>query len=204
MMTSTARSGETRERILAVAAGEFASKGYASASIGAIAERAGMGKGLVQYHFKAKVDLATTIVEAAFAAASFESFGLRDDSLRGLSRLVLALRSIATLYRDDVTVRAAVRLVREYEIVPAVLPTPYVGWIAVSAERLREAAQDGEIAPLADANEEAWHIIAGFVGVQELSNRFSQLGDLPERVDEMLERQFRSLGVADSAKYFVP
>lgn len=201
MMASTSRSAETRERILAIAAEEFADHGYSATSIGGIAERAGMGKGLVQYHFKAKVDLATTIVQAAFSQAPFANVVPQGVPLRGIAQIVASIRAVSTAFRDDVRVRAAVRLVREYDIIPVVFPTPYVGWMAVMAQCLRDAAADGEIPAVVDYEVEGWHLVATFTGVQETSHRLTKRVDLPERIEEMLQRQLRLLGVSRPATY---
>lgn len=201
MTASPARSSETRERILTVAAEEFADRGYAGTSIGSIAERAGVGKGLVQYHFKAKVDLATTIVQAAFSKAPFANVVQSPVPLRGIAVIVASIRAVSGAFRNDVRVRAAVRLVREYDTIPVVFPTPYVGWMGVMAQCLRDATEDGEIPPGLDCEVEGWHLVSTFTGVQETSHRLTKRHDLPERIEEMLVRQMRVLGVPDPARY---
>lgn len=52
-----------RERILDAAVAEFAAHGFAAASTNAIAEAAGVAKGLVFHHFESKLDLYLAIVE---------------------------------------------------------------------------------------------------------------------------------------------
>lgn len=201
MMVSTARSAETRERILNVAAEEFAERGYAGTSIGGIAERAGIGKGLVQYHFKAKVDLAVAIVQATFAQAPFANVVGTTVPLRGIAAIVASIRAVSTAFRDTVRVRAAVRLVREYDVIPVTFPTPYLGWMAVMAQCLRDATDDGDIPPGLDFETEGWHLVATFTGVQETSHRLTKRVDLPERIEEMLERQLKLLGVIDPQRF---
>ncbi|RZU66653.1 TetR family transcriptional regulator [Microterricola gilva] len=201
--TSTARSTETRERILSIAAEEFAERGYAGTSIGGIAERAGVGKGLVQYHFKAKVDLALEIVQGAYAQASFANIIGSADPLRGLAAIVTSIRTVARAFREDVRVRAATRLLREHDVIPATFPTPYVSWVAVIAQCLIDAADDGEIPSRENLATEAWHLVANFYGVQEVSQRLTQREDLPERIEEMLEREFILLGVFEPRRFLV-
>lgn len=201
MTVSTARSAETRERILNVAAEEFAERGYAGTSIGGIAERVGVGKGLVQYHFKAKVDLAVEIVQGAFDQASFANIIGSAVPVRGISAVVTSIRTVSRGFRDDVRVRAAVRLLREFDVIPATFPTPYVTWVSVIAQCLDEATDDGEIPPGLDCATEAWHLVAAFYGVQEISQRLTRREDLPERIEEMLERQLSLLGVAEPQRF---
>ena len=56
-------SPEKRERILEVAAQEFARHGYEDACINRILEQAEMSKGAAYYYFEDKVDLFCTVVE---------------------------------------------------------------------------------------------------------------------------------------------
>src|SRR5260221_13809522 len=53
---------ERRERVLDVAAQEFADYGFEDASINRILERAGMSKGAAYYYFEDKADLFITVV----------------------------------------------------------------------------------------------------------------------------------------------
>ncbi len=54
---------ETRARLLRAAKAEFAEKGLAGARVAAIAERAGVNKQLISYHFGGKDGLYRTLVE---------------------------------------------------------------------------------------------------------------------------------------------
>ncbi len=58
---------ERQERILGAAAEEFAARGYESASLNRIVERAGESKGSLYYYFEDKTDLFSTVVERATA-----------------------------------------------------------------------------------------------------------------------------------------
>ena len=56
------KSGVSREQVLQAAVDTLAAKGYARTSVGDIAERAGMSKGSVHYHFESKDDLLTHVL----------------------------------------------------------------------------------------------------------------------------------------------
>jgi len=197
---SNARPAEIRERILMAAAIEFADRGYAGTSIALIAERATTGKGQVQYHFKAKSEMAVALVRAAFSRAPFANL-LDADSVHGLEAVVASIRSVGGAFRDDVQVRAAVRLMREYHLIPATLPTPYVGWIARIGALLLEAEAAGEVRQGIDSEVEAWHLVSYFYGVQEVSNRLAGREDLAERIEEMLVRALATLGVTTPERF---
>jgi AcrR family transcriptional regulator len=201
MARHDSRSAEMRERILAAAAVEFADRGYAGASIGLIAETAATGKGQVQYHFSAKSDIALDLIRSAFSRAPFAN--VLDDAppVHGMEAVVASIRGVADAFQNDVRVRAAVRLMREYQLIPVTLPTPYVGWVARIGLLLREAEAAEEIAAGLDHDQEAWHLVAYFYGVQEISNRLTERADLPERIEEMLTRALKTLGVTHPNRF---
>ncbi|MFT2815474.1 TetR family transcriptional regulator [Leifsonia sp. A12D58] len=198
MAGQSERTAETRERILSAAAVEFAEHGYAGASISAIAETSGTGKGLVQYHFRAKSDIAAAVIRSVFAVAPFANV-LGETPSRGIDAIIGSIRGVGGAFRNDVRVRAAVRLVREYDQINIPLPMPYVGWIARIAGMLNEAADLGEVSPGLDSAREAYHLVANFYGVQEVSSRLTNRDDLMERIEEMMLRSLTVLGVSDVA-----
>ena len=58
-----AARGSARERLLDVAASEFAERGYAGASLEAVAKRAGLTRGAVYWNFESKQDLFLTLLD---------------------------------------------------------------------------------------------------------------------------------------------
>jgi TetR/AcrR family transcriptional regulator len=66
----TARTdGETsRQRLFEAAAGEFAARGFAGASVDRIAASARLNKAMIYYHFKSKADLYREILRDMFSA----------------------------------------------------------------------------------------------------------------------------------------
>src|SRR2546423_8736016 len=60
-----ARKAETRERIASAALDQLAEGGYASASVQAVARRAGVATGSVYRHFPSKADLFTEVFRRA-------------------------------------------------------------------------------------------------------------------------------------------
>src|SRR6058998_3099692 len=60
-----ARKAETRERIVSAALDQLAEGGYASASVQAVASRAGVATGSVYRHFPSKADLFTEVFRRA-------------------------------------------------------------------------------------------------------------------------------------------
>ena len=73
------RGQETRERILAVALSEFASRGYGAVSIEEIAEAAGVTKGAVYYWFTDKADLGRELQHDLYERLTAVSLGALGD-----------------------------------------------------------------------------------------------------------------------------
>lgn len=60
---SGADAGRTRDRLLAVATELFITQGYGGTSLREIAERLGISKAAIYYHFRSKEDIARVVVE---------------------------------------------------------------------------------------------------------------------------------------------
>lgn len=83
------RSQATRETILSAAFAEFAEKGFETASIRGIADRAGVQHPLITYHFPSKDLLWRATAEATFARIrqEWDEQAVRDSGLDPLERL---------------------------------------------------------------------------------------------------------------------
>jgi TetR/AcrR family transcriptional regulator len=83
------------ERILAAAAAEFASRGYAGARVDRIARRARVNKAMLYYHFASKQGLYRTLLRSTFAelAARLEAIAATSDPPDG--KLGAAIRAMA-------------------------------------------------------------------------------------------------------------
>lgn len=88
-------SRDTRQRVLTAALEEFVARGYHSASIEAIAARAGMTKGAVYYHFSDKEDLALDLQRDLWdrlghqAQRAVDPLASASDNLKGALRTFL-------------------------------------------------------------------------------------------------------------------
>src|SRR3546814_9213398 len=69
--TQEERSAETRESLVAAAIEVLAEVGYVAATTAAIAERASVSRGAIQYHFESKNDLVVAIMEAIAVELNF-------------------------------------------------------------------------------------------------------------------------------------
>ncbi|HWL46132.1 MAG TPA: TetR/AcrR family transcriptional regulator [Sphingomonadaceae bacterium] len=69
--TQEERSAETRESLIAAAIEVLAEVGYVSGTTAAIAERASVSRGAIQYHFESKDDLIVAIMETIAIELNF-------------------------------------------------------------------------------------------------------------------------------------
>lgn len=173
----------TRSAILYVAADEFDAKGYVGTAISDIAKRLDLTKGSVYFHFPSKAELATEIVNGYFQIQTPVLDGVRERRLTGIRALQWASHQVAVQYRDNVYVRAAVRLMRESSLIQADLPVPFVGWMRTVKTYLDQAHGAGELRQGLDLDDVAWHIVATFFGIQEVSHQLGERRDLERRVD---------------------
>jgi len=174
-MARQERAIRTRRTILEAAAAVFDERGYTSATIGEILERAGVTKGALYFHFASKEELALGVFEEQLAI----SLPSQSSKLQELvdSGLVLALR-----LRTEPLVRASVGLALDQGAL-GLDRTPAFGmWIDQTTRTLAEAKAGGELLPHVDATETAELLVASFSGVQLLSQVRCQRQDLEHRV----------------------
>jgi AcrR family transcriptional regulator len=164
----------TRAAILEVAAEEFEANGYVGASLSEIAERLDLTKGALYFHYPSKGEIAKTIVQKYFEPwpPVVEEAEKHESPIKALQWLS---EQVATSYRDDIHIRAAVRLVRDRASIDVELPAPFVDWIATTRGFLERAEAAGEIRAGLPLERFALLIVASWFGVQQVSQ------DLDER-----------------------
>lgn len=175
----------TRRAILQVAAEEFDARGYVGTAISDIAKRLDLTKGSVYFHFPSKAQLAGEIVQGYFRMWKPIIDGIDQRNLRGFAALKWASREVAVAYRDEVSIRAAVRLMRETDLIDTDLPAPFVAWISMVTTYLEQARGAGELRGGLNTDDVAWHIVATFFGIQEVSHQLSDRVDIEKRIDTL-------------------
>ncbi|MER6301267.1 TetR/AcrR family transcriptional regulator [Kitasatospora sp. NPDC001539] len=109
-MAKQERALRTREKVLTAAAEVFASQGYSSATLNAVADRIGMTKGALYGHFPSKKSLAGALI--AESRQTWTSLRAEYDAPGADARRVLegVVVGFADRLRSDVRLRAALRL----------------------------------------------------------------------------------------------
>ena len=111
---SPARSGDTRERILAIAREQFARKGFTGTSIADIAGELGTTTAALYYHFSSKADILVALLEEPMAAYTRILRSLdagapsAEDLLGAFIDLAVDSREMATIVDRDPAVLAII------------------------------------------------------------------------------------------------
>ncbi|MEW9530454.1 TetR family transcriptional regulator [Microbispora sp. NPDC049125] len=109
------RASDTRARILEVALDEFAARGYHATSVRRLAERVGVTKTAVLYHFPGKADIVAALaaplladLDAAMAAADLpDTRRARWAAIEGLLEVLLAHRYLLRMNLYDLALASS-------------------------------------------------------------------------------------------------
>ncbi|MFJ6617052.1 ScbR family autoregulator-binding transcription factor [Kitasatospora sp. NPDC091335] len=159
-MVKQERAGRTRRAVLLAAAETFARVGFEAASLVDISRRAGVSKGALYFHFVSKQALADGVRCAAgrqVGSAALRALRAEGPALQGL---IDFSHELAGMLREDVVVRAGVRLGR---------PGP----------PRRGGARDGAPGPVGP--DVAWRSLTAVV--HRLLDRAAEAGELCAGVD---------------------
>jgi AcrR family transcriptional regulator len=189
-----ARLAAARERIVDGALDQLAEGGYASASVAAVARRAGVATGTVYRHFPSKQDL---FAEVFRRASQREVDALRSAATRGESAATRLAAWVEAFVR-----RALAEPVRAYALIaepvdPAIEAERLTfrrAYADLFAAALRDAVDSGELPPL-DADVTAAAIVGALAEalVGPLQRRDAGADAL---VDSLQTFVLRSVGVA--------
>ncbi|WP_022901075.1 ScbR family autoregulator-binding transcription factor [Humibacter albus] len=192
-----ARALARREEIVHAAASEFDEVGYAAASLSSIAGRLGRTKGALGYHFSSKSSLALEVVSLQYGQWEAIADRIRADGYSGLDAIVMLSFVVAGRFRDDVLVRAGIRLQHDAGLNDVDLPVPFVGWIALVRTLLTESAPDVPLPHGVDAESAAEVLVEAFTGLQQVAHRLTRASDIDERVDRYWLMFLPAFGVSD-------
>jgi AcrR family transcriptional regulator len=187
----------TVRTILEAAGLEFETKGYESTSYGSIAQRAGVAKSLVSYHFPTKSDIAALVVADAFPGGTFLS---TEPSPRGpLADILESTAVVARAFSTNPLARAALRLVNEHKLQDPAAPRAYVGWVARLADDLRRAAAEGLVPLGIDTHREALVLVGQFVGLRYVTDTMDERDRFWELAVSSLRQRLVCLGAEEAA-----
>jgi len=172
------RAEQTRNAILEAAASRFDAVGFLGASLSDILAEAGVTKGALYFHFKAKEDLADALVQEQFSMV--EPMDSMPDP--GLQTLIDWSHGLSLALQSDVRVRASIRLVIEQGSFISPASNAYKQWIDTAHGCLLAAKAAGDLRKEVNAYDLAQFAVASFTGIQLSSQVLTGRSDLTERV----------------------
>jgi AcrR family transcriptional regulator len=176
-MAVQARALRTRRVILEAAAAVFDERGYEAATIAEILTRGEFTKGAMYFHFPSKEALAHGVVESQFADLAVREHGTR------LQETVSLTLEVARRIRQDVLLRAGIRLTIEQGRSLGVESGPYMKWIELVRDLLGAAERNGELRAHVRPQEVAELVVGAFTGIQLLSQALTERQDLTARIE---------------------
>ncbi|MEU9335514.1 ScbR family autoregulator-binding transcription factor [Streptomyces sp. NPDC048290] len=183
----------TRQTLLEAAAKLFDERGYAGTSISDISAVSGRTSGAIYFHYTNKEQLAVAVVEEHFASWPRMIERHRTTGRPALEKLVALSFTVARAFRDDIVVRAGSRLWMERKAIAAPLPTPFLNWIGVVTELLKEAAAEGELAPGVDPVGAGHSVVSAFFGLHTVSDALDDRARIEQRLHDLWLLLLRAL-----------
>ncbi|MFJ8982424.1 ScbR family autoregulator-binding transcription factor [Streptomyces sp. NPDC102282] len=187
------RAARTKAQVLIAAAELFTANGFRHTSVKDVAERVEMTKGAVYFHYPNKEALAVAVVEHLYAKWPILLDEIRAEGMTPLDAAAAMLDRAALAFRDDVIVQAGARLQLERPHIDAELPPPYVDWTSLLTELLTAAKHEGQIKAGTDPAAAARALVAGFFGMQHISDVLQHRADIVDRWQEVRNPLFEAI-----------
>ncbi|WJY01140.1 ScbR family autoregulator-binding transcription factor [Curtobacterium sp. SP.BCp] len=179
------RAVATRAAIIEGAAREFDERGYVGASMDGVAERAGVTKGALYFHFASKADLAGAVVARQHEVSRAYAEVAHARGRTPLESMMWMSQGLAVQMTTEVVVSAGIRLSTEPAGNGIARQDPYTDWMRVTADIFREAIAAGEVDDRWDPALIGRVVSPAYTGVQAVSDVLADRADLFERLREL-------------------
>ncbi|MER6910154.1 TetR/AcrR family transcriptional regulator [Streptomyces sp. NPDC000594] len=176
------RSAVTREVLIRAAAEAFERNSFGETRLEDVVAGHDVSKGALYFHFPSKEALAAAVIDVAYAPWPQRLARLRTVHPRAMTRLVAVGQEVIDAYRNEVGMRAGLRLMSEVTSGAPSLPRPLTGWLAAVEGLLTEADEQGDLLPGTDIPRSARLILSGFTGLPRIP-RAADPGALPGPAD---------------------
>jgi AcrR family transcriptional regulator len=198
---ATERGGETRRRILEVAAEAFAERGYAGTSLSDVLKASGLTKGGFYFHFPSKeaLALATLRHKQEHWVATVMAATLRHP--RAVEQLDAMIEALCDLHEQDPTCRCIGRLCTELvdqhpELRPQLAPQ-ITSWVDSVAALVRKGQDEGDIRPEVEPRVVAEVAVESFIGIETVSELLTGRADLRRRARDLRDLLFDAIRAAE-------
>lgn len=175
----------TRASIVQGAARVFNERGYASASLELIAEQAGVTRGAMYFHFKAKDALANAVIEEQHRISRIQAEQALSQAGSALEGMILMTAGLARQLTTDVVVSAGIRLTTDGTASELSAKDPYLDWLQTFEKLTGVAIEQGDFNDDVDPVRVAKFIIPAYTGLQLVSDTLHDRLDLFDRVRDL-------------------
>ena len=195
--TTTDRGGETRRRILEVAAEAFAERGYAGTSVSDVLRASGVTKGGFYFHFPSKEALALAALRQKQERWTGLVMAAVMREARAVDQLRAMVEALCDLHEQDPACRAISRLSAELgdehpELRPQ-LGAQLTAWMDMVAAVIRRGQDQGDIRPDVEPDIAAEIAVESFIGVETVSEALTGRADLRRRALDLLDLLFQAI-----------
>ncbi|MGN6125321.1 MAG: ScbR family autoregulator-binding transcription factor [Humibacter sp.] len=198
-----ARAVARRDEIVRAAAAEFDEMGYAGASLSNIGARLGRTKGAMSYHFSSKASLAQEIAAHPHEQWDAVVSNIRDAGYSGIDAVVMLSFIVSRRFRDDVLIRAGIRLQHDAGLHGVDLPVPFVGWMEIVRAQLADNESSVKLPAGIDIDSAAEVLVEAFTGLQQVAHRLTKARDIHQRVSHFWLIMLPALGIEDAPERVV-
>lgn len=184
VVSNAERRAMTRRAVLDAAAECFDQAGYLGTRLDDVTTRAKLTKGAVYFHFGSKEALAEAVIQeqASYWPAVLDELAGRPGT--PLDHLIDLTYEVARSLRDNVSLRAGVRLSLDQDV-PGVDPAQTLSrWTDTVGDLLRKARRTGALADHVVPAAAARFVVAAFLGAYRLATVVDGKPDARKRLDE--------------------
>lgn len=190
VLSRAERAERTRELILETAASVFAEKGYERTALSDIVRTSGLTKGALYHHFASKEELALAAFRHKQEALVAQILAAADAERDSVAALRTAFRVRAAVLQEDPSARVVLRLGAEFRV-DAVPGSAFADYQELAFEAfteiIRQGQEEGSMRADLDPRAIAELIFAAMVGMDDVSSFLSNLDDLPQRSERLVD-----------------
>ena len=161
--------------------------GYGRASLSQVAERAGVTKGALYFHFQSKDELARAVIAEQHRFVTADNNSVLNQGLPPLESMIVLCRRFALNLLQHPIVRAGTRLTLEASLFHEDVRQPYQDWVEMMGRLAAQAKEQGQIRQDVDSAACGRLVVSSLVGVQITSAVLTNRDDLLDRVEQMWE-----------------
>lgn len=167
---SERKAGNTRHRLIAAAARQFAHRPYSVVSLDDILAEAELTKGAMYFHFPSKQALALAIIDDLAEMSNAAVTELLARKMSGLETLIDLIHVLAVQDTQHEVARAGVRLLESLDNTTDMPTTVWASWTDFVTTLIQRAISEGDVVDHLDPEDIAKMLVALWVGSRRISN----------------------------------